>query len=56
LEINTTVSFDWRGSQFEGIIEKEYENSYLIEVLNPSTEITDKYLGRLIISKKSVKS
>ena len=56
MEINSTVTFDWQGSQFEGTIEKEYENSVLISVSNPSAEITDKYLGRLIISKKSVKA
>lgn len=54
MEINSIVSFDWQGSKFEGTIEKEYENSVLISVLNPSTEIKDKYLSRLIISKKNI--
>ncbi|MBO0477356.1 DUF2187 domain-containing protein [Vagococcus sp. DIV0080] len=54
MEINSTVTFDWQGTQFEGTIEKEYENSVLISVINPSLEIKDKYLGRLIVSKKSV--
>lgn len=53
MEINSKVNFDWQGSQFEGIIEKEYENSFLINVTNPNFEITDKYLGRIVISKKT---
>jgi hypothetical protein len=54
LELNSTVTFDWEGTQIEGTIEKEYENSVLISVINPSMEIKDKYLGRLVVSKKSV--
>lgn len=52
MELNSTVTFDWEGTQFEGTIEKEYENSVLISVINPSMEIKDKYLGRLVVSKK----
>lgn len=54
MELNSTVTFDWEGTQFEGTIEKEYENSVLISVINPSIEIKDKYLGRLVVSKKSI--
>lgn len=54
MEINSTVTFDWQGSKFEGTIEKEYENAVLISVINPSLEIKDKYLGRLVVSKKSI--
>ncbi|HCM89358.1 MULTISPECIES: DUF2187 domain-containing protein [Vagococcus] len=52
MEINSKVNFDWQGSQFEGIIEKEYENSVLIAVVNPTTELKEKYLSRLVVSKK----
>ncbi len=51
--INSKVNFEWQGSQFEGIIEKEYDNSFLISVSNPNFEIKDKYLGRMVISKKT---
>lgn len=54
MEINNTVTFNWQGSQFEGTIEKEYENSVLISVINPSAEIKDKYLSRLVVSKKNI--
>ncbi len=52
LEINGKVNFDWQGSQFEGIIEKEYENAVLVTVVNPTSELKDKYLSRLVVSKK----
>lgn len=53
MEINSKVNFDWQGSQFEGIIEKEYENSVLLAVVNPTSELKEKYLGRLVVSKKT---
>ena len=54
MEINSTIVFDWQGTQFEGTVDKEYENSVLVTVINPSFEIKDKYLGRLIVSKKRI--
>ena len=36
-------------------MEKEYENSYLIVVANPSPDMEEKYTNRMIISKKHVK-
>ena len=33
--------------------EKEYENSYLIVVANPSPDMEEKYTNRMIISKKA---
>lgn len=53
MEVNSKVNFDWQGSQFEGIIEKEYENSVLVSVLNPTSEVKEKYLGRVVVSKKT---
>lgn len=53
MEINSKVNFDWQGSQLEGIIEKEYENSVLVSVLNPTSEVKEKYLGRVVVSKKT---
>jgi len=50
-----SVAFTWQGGSYEGIIEKEYENSVLIEVDNPDGELRDKYLGRIIVSKKDIK-
>ncbi|MGO3731687.1 MAG: DUF2187 domain-containing protein [Vagococcus sp.] len=49
---DSKVHFDWQGSEFEGTIEKEYENSFLINVTNPNFELKEKYMGRIIISKK----
>ncbi|MGO2082825.1 DUF2187 domain-containing protein [Vagococcus sp.] len=47
------IQFDWQGQQFEGFIEKEYEHSFLISVSNPNSELLDKYLGRVVVSKKA---
>lgn len=55
METNSNVLFDWQGNQYQGIISKEYDNSVLIEVCNPDVELKDKYLGRIIISKKDIK-
>lgn len=46
------VTFIWNEQPFEGIIEKVYENAVLIVVNNPSDELADKYLGRVVVSKK----
>lgn len=54
METTSKVLFDWQGSQFEGTIEKEYENAVLIKVLNPNIELQDKYLGRIVVSKKNI--
>ncbi|RSU12491.1 DUF2187 domain-containing protein [Vagococcus acidifermentans] len=51
--INRKLTFSWEDKTYEGFIEKEYENSYLIDVTNPSEEMADKYLGRLVVSKKN---
>ncbi|MGX7013046.1 DUF2187 domain-containing protein [Vagococcus silagei] len=50
------IQFDWQGQQFEGFIEKEYDHSVLVNVSNPNAELQDKYLGRIVISKKSYQS
>ncbi|RST98721.1 DUF2187 domain-containing protein [Vagococcus vulneris] len=44
--------FKWQNEEFKGTIEKEYENSFLISVSNPNEELRDKYLNRIVISKK----
>ncbi|KAF1304757.1 MULTISPECIES: hypothetical protein [Enterococcus] len=47
------VTFKWKHRLFKGRIEKEYENSFLINVAEPSCEeITEKFANRLIVSKK----
>lgn len=55
MEIESKVIFEWQGAEFEGLIEKEYENAVLIEVSNPDEELSEKYLGRVVVSKKLVK-
>ena len=42
-------------TNYSGFVEKEYENSYLIVVANPSPDMEEKYTNRMIISKKHVK-
>ncbi len=39
-------------TNYSGFVEKEYENSYLIVVANPSPEM-EEYTNRMIISKKA---
>lgn len=48
----TNIQFVWENMEFDGQIEKEYENSYLVTVTNPSDEIRTKYNNRMVISKK----
>ncbi len=49
-----TVIFEWEQAFFKGMVEKEYENSFLINVSEPScSEIKEKFANRMIISKKN---
>ena len=52
METQTNVTFKWEDVTLTGLIEKEYENSFLIQVASPSEEILDKFNGRMVISKK----
>lgn len=52
---NTTVTFTWENTALSGYIEKEYENSYLVNINNPTKEIADSYNGRMVVSKKECK-
>ncbi|GMA46999.1 hypothetical protein [Tetragenococcus muriaticus] len=52
---NTTVTFTWENTTLSGYIEKEYENSYLVNINNPTKEIADSYNGRMVVSKKECK-
>lgn len=52
METQTNVTFKWENITLFGLIEKEYENSFLIQVTDPSAEIVEKYNGRMVISKK----
>ncbi|BAK21427.1 hypothetical protein MPTP_0968 [Melissococcus plutonius ATCC 35311] len=47
------VNFTWEKTDYNGYIEKEYENSYLVVVNNPSPDMEEKYTNRIIVSKKS---
>ncbi|OJG70534.1 hypothetical protein RV11_GL001073 [Enterococcus phoeniculicola] len=47
-----TVFFIWEDKEFEGVIEKEYEYSFLISVHNPTEDMVTKYTNRMIVSKK----
>lgn len=46
------IQFNWEHEHFIGLIEKEYENSYLVVVTNPTPNMEEKYTNRMIISKK----
>ncbi|MBO0449624.1 DUF2187 domain-containing protein [Enterococcus sp. MJM12] len=48
----SNVSFIWQDEKFYGWIEKEYQNSFLINVTDPNEELETKYAKRIIISKK----
>ena len=52
IELQTDVTFKWDNLRLMGAIEKEYENSFLVQIENPSKEIMEKYNGRMVISKK----
>ncbi|AOF48953.1 hypothetical protein [Tetragenococcus halophilus] len=52
---NTTVTFEWENTTLSGQVSKEYENSYLVEIDNPTKEIADSYNGRMVVSKKACK-
>ncbi len=52
MEAQTKVIFTWNNFTYWGIIEREYENSVLVQVNDPSDEILEKYNGRMVISKK----
>lgn len=49
------VSFSFEKNIYAGHIEKEYENSYLVVVSNPTKDMKEKYTDRMIISKKDCK-
>ncbi|AQP53433.1 DUF2187 domain-containing protein [Vagococcus penaei] len=51
--VESKILFKWQNEEFEGNIEKEYDHSYLISVANPNEELRDKYLSRIVISKKA---
>jgi hypothetical protein len=49
----SNVIFKWQNESFYGWIEKEYQNSFLINVTDPNEELETKYAKRIIISKKA---
>lgn len=52
MEQASNIIFKWQNKQFYGWVEKEYQNSFLINVTNPNKELITKYAKRIIISKK----
>ncbi|MGM0216935.1 hypothetical protein [Enterococcus sp. AZ126] len=46
------ISFSWDKSSYNGYVEKEYENAYLVVVSDPSPDMEEKYTNRMVISKK----
>ncbi|MHC5267996.1 DUF2187 domain-containing protein [Enterococcus sp. LJL98] len=52
IELQTNVTFTWEEIRLFGAIEKEYENSFLIQIIDPSKDIMEKYNGRMVVSKK----
>ncbi|MDN6639642.1 MAG: DUF2187 domain-containing protein [Tetragenococcus sp.] len=52
---STTVTFTWENITLTGQVEKEYENSFLVSIDNPTKEIADSYNGRMVVSKKDCK-
>ena len=50
MTINSTITFTWEGKVYAGKVEREYENSVLVQVTDPSEEMLEN--DRMIISKK----
>lgn len=46
------ISFNWEKDNYNGYVEKEYENAYLIVVSDPSPDMKEKYTNRMVVSKK----
>ncbi|WP_430609298.1 DUF2187 domain-containing protein [Enterococcus sp. DIV0876] len=53
MTIDSTIFFTWEGKTYEAVIEREYENSVLVQVNEPSSEMLEKFTNRMIISKKN---
>ncbi|MBR8700092.1 DUF2187 domain-containing protein [Enterococcus casseliflavus] len=51
MTIDSTIFYMGR-QKYQGIIEREYENSVLVQVTDPSAEMLDKFTNRMIVSKK----
>ena len=51
MTINSTITFTWEGKVYAGKVEREYENSVLVQVTDPSEEMLEKFNDRMIISK-----
>ncbi|MBP2099308.1 hypothetical protein [Enterococcus rivorum] len=47
------ISFRFEKENYQGYVEKEYENSYLVVVSDPTPDMKEKYTDRMIISKKN---
>lgn len=47
------ISFHFEQENYLGYVEKEYENSYLVVVSDPTPDMKEKYTDRMIISKKN---
>lgn len=45
------IIFTLNEKEFEGYIEKVYENSFLVIALNSDKEFDEKYHGKLIVRK-----
>lgn len=53
MEMKADVVFEWNHRSYSGQIEREYQNSYLINVTEPQDPvILEKYANRLVVSKK----
>jgi hypothetical protein len=53
MEKERKINFVWEKISYSGFIEKEYENSYLVVVADPSPDMKEKYTTRMVISKKA---
>lgn len=57
MEQKTNVSFKWHDQTFKGQVEREYQNAFLINVIEPyDKEIVEKYANRVVVSKKVCRS
>ena len=56
MTIDSTIFITGDGKKYQGIIEREYENSVLVQVTDPSAEMLDKFTNRMIVSKKICQS
>ena len=57
MEAKENVIFKWHEQTFKGQVEREYQNAFLINVIEPyDKEIAEKFATRVVVSKKACRN